>query len=166
MAKCAQAGSRAAGASAKRQTYAVWTKAFLDHLAETSNVTAAAKHAGVSTSTAYEAKRTKPEFNRKWRRALCEGYELLEMELLNRLRTGEIRNSVAKKGVRAFDNANAFRLLIAHRDEAGRQRAARDNEDAEAIIASIDAKLAKMRQRRLAAAAGQDTVVRNDADAK
>jgi hypothetical protein len=156
MAKCAQAASRAANASGKRQSYAGWSKTFLDSLAETSNVTASAKAAGIATSTAYEAKRTRPEFNRQWRRALCEGYELLEMELLNRLRTGEIRNSAAKKGVRAFDNANAFRLLIAHRDEAGRQRAARDNQDAEAIIASIDAKLAKMRQRQLAAAAGSD----------
>jgi hypothetical protein len=163
MAKRAQSSARAVSAC-KRQSYANWSKAFLDHLAATSNVTEAAKHAGVSTSTAYDAKRTRPEFNRQWRRALCEGYELLEMELLNRLRTGEIKNSIAKKGVRAFDNANAFRLLIAHRDEAGRQRATRDNEDADAIIASIDAKLAKMRQRRLAATAEDEA--RGDNDGK
>jgi phage terminase small subunit len=163
MAKRVPAPSRAAAPSAPRQPYAVWSRKFLDHLAETSNVTASAKVAGVSTGTAYEAKRTRPEFNRQWRRALCEGYELLEMELLDRLRTGEIRNSIAKRGVRAFDNANAFRLLIAHRDEAGRQRAARDNEDTDAIIASIDAKLAKMRQRQLAAAAESEAEAREAA---
>jgi hypothetical protein len=152
MAKRTGASPGAGGASGKRRSYANWSKAFLDKLAETSNVTAAAAAAGVAKSTAYDAKRTKPEFNRKWRLALCEGYELLEMELLNRLRTGEIKNSSAKKGVRAFDNATAFRLLIAHRDEAGQQRAMRDNEDAEAIFASIDSKLAKMRERQLAAA--------------
>jgi len=130
-----------------------WSKKFLAELAATSNVSAAARKAGIGTGTAYEARRSNPEFNRAWRQALCEGYDHLEMELLARLRGGEVKPAAgAKRGVRAFDNATAFRLLAAHRDSAARQRAVRNHEDAEAIIASINAKLEQMRQRRLAAA--------------
>ncbi|WP_374530620.1 hypothetical protein [Novosphingobium sp.] len=121
-------------------------------MAATSNVSAAARKAGISTTAAYEARRLNAEFNRAWQRALCEGYDHLEMELLHRLRSGEVKPATgARRGVRAFDNATAFRLLAAHRESAARQRAIRDNEDAEAIILSINAKLEKMRQRRLAA---------------
>ena len=79
------------------------------------------------------------------------GYDNLEMELLHRLRSGEIKPATgAKRAVRAFDNATAFRLLAAHRESAARQRAIRSNEDAETIVLSINAKLEKMRQRMLA----------------
>ena len=71
------------------------------------------------------------------------------MELLRRLRDGEIKPAAgAKKGTRTFDNATALRLLAAHRESAARQRAIRSNEDSEAIIQSINAKLETMRQRR------------------
>lgn len=128
-----------------------WSKPFLAELAATSNVSAAARKAAVSTSVAYEARRHNAEFNRAWQRALCEGYDHLEMELLRRLRDGEVKPAPgARRGVRAFDNATALRLLGAHREAAGRQRAVRSNEDAESIIHSINAKLEKIRQRRLA----------------
>ena len=58
--------------------------------------------------------------------------------------------------VRAFDNATAFRLLAAHREAAARQRAVRDNTDAEAIILSINAKLSAMRRRKLASSNDED----------
>jgi len=129
-----------------------WGEAFLRELAASSNVSAAARKAGVSTAAAYDARRASPDFNRKWQQALCEGYDHLELELLQRLREGEIRRAPgAKKGVRVFDNATALRLLAAHRQSAMRQRAIRDQEDTEAILQSIDAKLERMRQRRLAA---------------
>jgi hypothetical protein len=126
-----------------------WSKIFLGELAATSNVSAAARKAGISTTTAYEARRGNAEFNRAWQRALCEGYDHLEMELLHRLRNGEVKPATgAKRGIRAFDNAIAFRLLLAHKESAARQRAIRDNEDSEAIIQSINAKLEKIRERR------------------
>lgn len=128
-----------------------WSKVFLAELARTSNVTASATRARVVTSTVYEARRSKPEFNRAWQRALCEGYEHLEMELLHRLRIGEVKPaSSAKRGVRSFDNGIAFRLLLAHKDSVSRQRAIRDNEDSEAIVQAINAKLEKIRERRAA----------------
>lgn len=144
--------ARPAKAGGKAPTFATWSKLFLGQLATTSNVTAAAKAAGITTAQAYEARRTRAEFNRAWQQALCEGYDNLEMELLHRLRTGEVKPaSGAKRGVRSFDNANAFRLLAAHREAAARYRAIRSNQDADAIVQSINAKLELMRQRHLAA---------------
>lgn len=135
-----------------KSSFSRWSKPFLAELAATSNVTAAARAADIHTSTAYDARRSNPEFNRQWQRALCEGYDNLEMELLQRLRSGEVKPAAgAKRGARQFDNATAFRLLAAHRDSAARQRAVRDNDDTQAIITSINAKLDRMRQRRLSA---------------
>lgn len=148
----------AAPARARKAALPDWTPRFLAELANTSNVTAAAKAAKVATSMAYDLRRKNGEFNRRWQVALCEGYDNLEMELLHRLRAGEVRPSAgAKKGVRAFDNGTAFRLLAAHRESAARQRAIRDSEDSEAVLARINAKLERMRERTLAA-------TRTDAD--
>lgn len=139
-----------ARAARRPPRFAEWSATFLAELAATSNVSAAARKAGIGTSTAYEARRLRPDFNRKWMQALYEGYDHLEMELLCRLRMGEVKPAAgARKGVRTFDNATAFRLLAVHRETAARQRAIAENEDTEAILASIDAKLERMRQRRL-----------------
>lgn len=142
------------GEHASRPPFAKWSKAFLAALASTSNVSAAARAAGIGTSLAYDTRRSNPGFYRDWQQALCEGYDHLEMELLRRLREGEVKPAPgAKRGARAFDNATAFRLLAAHREAAARQRAIRSHEDAEAIVQSINAKLERMRQRLLAAPA-------------
>lgn len=152
MADKPQSRRAAAATPAKKNPFARWSRLFLNELAATSNVTAAARQAKITTASAYEARRAQPEFNRAWQRALCEGYDHLEMELLRRLRDGEIKPaSGAKRGVRTFDNATALRLLAAHREAAQRQRAVHSNEDSEAIIQSINAKLETIRQRRLAA---------------
>ena len=152
MADKAGSAPRRAKAAARGPTFAKWSKVFLAELAATSNIAAAARKAEVSTFLVYNARRTNPEFNRKWQQALSEGYDHLEMELLHRLRNGEIKPATgAKKGVRTFDNTTAFRQLAVHREAVSRSRAIRDNEDTEAILASIDAKLERMRQRWLAA---------------
>jgi len=142
-------------AKARRSSgVARWGRVFLAELAATSNVSAAARKAGVCTSVVYEARRADGEFYRQWQAALCEGYELLEMGLLQRLRDGEVKPAAgAKKGVRTFDNATALRLLAAHKDSTVRARAVRDQADSEAILDGINAKLERMRQRQLAARA-------------
>ena len=128
-----------------------WRKAFLAELAATSNVAASARKAEISTARAYELRRADPGFYREWQEALCEGYDHLEMSLLQRLREGEIKPaSGAKRGTRVFDNATALRLLIVHREAASRQRAIRENRNSEAILDAINAKIEKMRERRLA----------------
>ena len=139
-----------------RPCFADWSRLFLSELAATSNVSAAARKAEVSTFIVYETRRTNGEFNRNWQEALCEGYDHLEMSLLYRLRAGEIKPAAgAKRAVRQFDNATSLRLLTAHREAVARQRAMRDNEDADTILASINAKLERMRERSLAAAASE-----------
>ncbi len=152
MAETSRPGRRALFRAPSQPALPKWSRAFLSELAATSNIRAAARKAGIATSTAYDTRRSNPEFNREWQRALCEGYDHLEMELLHRLRTGEVKPvGGAKRGVRQYDNATAFRQLAAHREAAARQRALRDNEDEDAILASIDAKLDLMRERWLAA---------------
>lgn len=151
---------RGAGAPESRPapSFDQWSKEFLSELALSSNVSAAARAAGIATRAVYEARRSNPEFNRAWQQALCDGYDNLELDLLRRLREGEIKpRAGAKKGTRSFDNATAFRLLVAHRDSVARERALREDQDADAIIASINTKLELMRERSLAARAGSDT---------
>jgi hypothetical protein len=128
-----------------------WRKKFLTALAETSNVTASCERAKITPQHVYALRQDDPEFHRAWQVALCEGYDMLEMSLLGRLRGGEEDEGGASK--RKFDNATAFRLLAAHRETAVRQRALRDHDDAAAVRASIDAKLDEMRERVLAARA-------------
>jgi hypothetical protein len=134
-----------------------WRKAFLAELAATSNVTASAKAASVSTTRAYDARRKDAEFYRAWQEALCEGYEHLEMSLLQRLRDGEIKPAArAKKGTRVFDNANALRLLVAHRDSVSRQQGMRDNQDTSAILERINIRIDRMRATRIVEASAAD----------
>ncbi|MFA7587716.1 MAG: hypothetical protein WCY11_16220 [Novosphingobium sp.] len=153
MADPVQSGRRKRIAAVRQPSLPKWSKTFLSELAATSNVSAAARKAGIASSTAYDTRRANPEFNRHWQQALCEGYDHMELELLHRLRMGEVKPAAgAKKGVRTFDNTTAFRLLAAHRESVARQRAIRDNDDEDAILASIDAKLDRMRERWLAAA--------------
>ena len=49
-------------------------KAFLAHLAQTSNVSASAKAAGVTTSPVYDLRKKSADFCAKWLAALSEGY--------------------------------------------------------------------------------------------
>jgi hypothetical protein len=133
------------GAPAPRRRFGApknWREQFLACLAETSNVTAAAQCADISLSWVYKTKREDRGFAEAWLVALCEGYDHLEIELLFRLRTGESRDVPANK----YDNATALRLLLAHKDTRARFQAMQDNVTAEEIRASLDAKLARLRE--------------------
>ena len=119
-----------------------WQKTFLDHLAETSNVTASAKHAGTTTSIAYLHRRQDSRFARAWLLALYEGYIHLELEVLRRLREGDFHTGKNEK----YDFANAIRLLNAHRDTAAQAQAEQRNVSAAEVRASIDRKVEEIRQ--------------------
>lgn len=126
-----------------------WRAVFLGHLAETSNVSASACKAAILPSRAYEARRKDPRFYREWQEALCEGYEHLEMALLQRLREGEIKSAAgAKRGTRVFDNATALRLLVVHREAVSRQQALRQHRDSGAILERINQRIDRMREAR------------------
>lgn len=121
-----------------------WRRLFLDHLAESSNVSASAQKAGISVSRAYKVRREETEFARQWLAALAEGYLHLEMEVVRRLRVGDTK--VGDDG--KFDFANAIRLIAAHRDTMLRsgQSQVRDVSIAE-VRASIERKVEDIRQR-------------------
>lgn len=141
-----RAGATATRRPAKARISAKWRATFLAALADTSNVTAAAAAAGINPAHAYKIRRAEPAFAREWQAALCEGYDNLEMELLHRLRNGDEKAAADRK----FDNATALRLLAVHRESAARERAIRDNTDATAVRASLDAKLEEMREQVMA----------------
>ena len=133
-----------------------WRGFFLDKLAETSNISAAASFAGINPSRAYKVRREEPEFARQWYAALVEGYEHLELETLRRLREG-----VPADGPK-FDIANALRLLVMHREMVARERARIENADEASVLASLNAKLEAMRrnEQALATALDEDGVYR------
>jgi hypothetical protein len=57
---------------------------FLDHLAATCNVTAAAEVAGFSREAIYKRRRQDPGFAERWQAALEQGYARIEMALVRR----------------------------------------------------------------------------------
>ena len=65
---------------------AQWKRTFLEALAETSNVSASAERARISTREVYKHRREDREFAANWHSALYEGYVNLEMEVLGYLR--------------------------------------------------------------------------------
>lgn len=128
-----------------------WMPVFLAALAETSNVKRAARKAGVSTAVVYEARRRQREFARQWQAALSEGYDNLEMDLLGRLREGELKPPAgSKRSARNFDNNVALRLLIVHREAREREKGLQATVSAADVRASLDRKIASLRARVLA----------------
>lgn len=119
-----------------------WQKHFLDHLAESSNITESARMAGINPSRAYLVRRQDAAFARQWQAALWEGYLHLELEVLRRLREGDQTTATSDK----YDFANAIRLLTAHRENAAKAQAAQRNVSAAEVRASIDRKVEAIRQ--------------------
>lgn len=120
-----------------------WEPRFLSALAECSNVAVSAEAANITAGYVYKLRRTDPAFARKWRQALFEGYEHLEMETLCYLRGDSPPE-------RKFDVGNALRVLAAHSKAIAAERALRDDEDEQAVLDSIDRMLDEMRERSAA----------------
>ncbi len=120
---------------------------FLDELAETSNVAAAAAVADLPVSRIYRLRRSDADFARRWYAALAEGYDNLEMELLAHLRSGSEGGAPSPSGKGKFDTAAALRCLTAHRESVAREKGRRTLAEEAATIASINAKIDAMRAR-------------------
>ena len=129
-------------ASEARTRSVGWRTAFLEALAESSNVTASAIRANVPLRTVYKVRRADAAFAVEWQLALHEGYDMLEMELLGYLRDPQPE--------RKMDVAAAMRLLAAHRETVERRRALGAEEDEQALLESIDRFIDDMRERRTA----------------
>lgn len=137
---------KVSGANKGRSINTRWRDNFIQELARTSNVTKSAKAVGQTTSTVYRLRSSDPAFAHKWLNALWEGYVHLEMEVLRRLREGDLKTEDGDK----YDFANAIRLLSAHRDNAAEAQAARRNVSAAEVRASIDKKVEQIRSQVLA----------------
>lgn len=148
--ECMEGGGVPAGgamppANAMRHNSGNKRKRFLDALIATSNVSQAAKTAAIDLTRLYRWRRSDPGFAAQWRAALAEGYEHLEMEVLAYLRGTDPE--------RKLDVPNAIRLLAAHRKTVAEIRAFQEPEDEQAVLASIDDLIDRMR--REAAANGK-----------
>ncbi len=101
--------------------------AFLDHLAETSNVSLSAKRAGVSRSAVYRLRATCPAFSHGWQMAIATGYDELEFRMLKTARFGTIKpvkrpdGSIGK--ATEFDDAQGLKLLMAYKQSVEKARA-------------------------------------------
>ena len=122
-----------------------WRRAFLVALGQSSDIAFACKVAGVPVEFAHSARREELDFAIAWRRALLEGYENLELETLYFLRTGQPPHGEGK-----FDVMNAIRLIKGQAEVAARERAAREEDDEQDVLDSIDKLLDGMRERAAA----------------
>lgn len=129
-----------------------WPDIFINNLAETSNVKAAADAASVSQTLVYKKRRTDTDFARRWFEALAEGYDRLEMDLLERLRAGRIEDVDAEGNKRKFDVSTAFRCIAAHRDTVAREKGRRTLSQEATTMSAINAKIDALRAKEEAAA--------------
>lgn len=91
---------------------------FFDHLAATCNVRASAEAVGFTTFTVYRQKRLRPDFAAKWRAALIQGYEALEMELVRAaIDSLEGVEFEAERPIPKMSVEQAMNVLRAHRGE-------------------------------------------------
>lgn len=101
--------------------------AFLDHLAETSNVSVSAKRAGVSRSAVYRLRATCPAFSHGWQMAIATGYDELEFRMLKTARFGTIKPVKRPDGsigrATEFDDAQGLKLLMAYKQSVEKARA-------------------------------------------
>lgn len=107
----ARAAAKPASRPNKRQMMA-----FLDALAESSNITASARVAGLPANSFYRERRRNADFADQWHDALCEGFVRLEAELLAE---ALVQPSALVKDATLKARAQKYRLglalLAAHR---------------------------------------------------
>jgi hypothetical protein len=147
------AGLAVRGGAAPKATAARvrdWTPAmveqFVEVLADSCNVTLAARAIGRSMTNVYRHRSRDATFRRQWEQALAIGYSRLELMLLERALHGVEKIVVLKDGgqsvMRDFDNRAALALLRMHRDGvAGIEEPIAEQEYAEArdrILARIE----------------------------
>jgi hypothetical protein len=92
---------------------------FLTELAATANVSASARAAGMSEACVYRLRQRSPEFREAWSLALREGYEKLELMLLDRALNG-VEKPVWYGGkqvgsITEYSDRLALTLIAAHR---------------------------------------------------
>lgn len=137
-------------------------RVFLIHLAESSNISASAKAAGVERSAFYAEKRRLTSFAQAWQEALVEGYERIEADLLEEARTkatGNTGESTLK--ARAAKQKLQLALLAHHRaavknapDASPAKPKAPSTAETKILRAKLIAKLENMRAKIAQSEAG------------
>lgn len=128
-------------------------RAFLDHLAATSNVSVAAKRAGVSRSAVYRLRAISPAFSHGWQAAIATGYDELEFRMLKTARFGTLKPVKRPDGsigrATEYDDAQGLKLLMAYKAsvEKGRGDGAGDPMAAATARDQLAATLDQIRQR-------------------
>lgn len=122
--------AQAGAAKIKRRTAAKkvvgWTKEregrFFDAVAETCNVSLAARRAGVSVASAYARRRRHAGFAQRWEIAVDEAIMTLSMAIAERGLNG-VRDEpgTGTKGVRKFNEAAALGLIKIHHEARTRR---------------------------------------------
>ncbi len=129
-----------------------WTakkeRAFLGALADSCNVTIAAKVAGVSGSSIYLRRSNNAAFRRGWDHALAAGYAALELTMLERALHG-VEKTVELRGggtrvMREYSDRVGLTLLRMHRETAALAEENNQDETSEAAERII-ARLARLR---------------------
>lgn len=125
-------------------------KAFLAHLAQTANVSASAKVAGVTTKPVYDLPKKSPEFCDQWLGALREGYVRLEANLLAEALSppaGNMKDSTLKQ--KQLKTRIGMSLLAAHRNTVRgvEKPAPTRSRDPKEVRARLEKRFADMRKR-------------------
>ena len=151
----------------RRRSSRAWTKRrrtrFLDALAESCNVSAAARAAGMDRSSAYDLKDRDPEFQRGWGKALEQAHGALEWDLLRDAKEGSVRTEmtidpetgkpIKIKVTHNPDHRLGIRLYLSHKAEVAAFRvAAAVDQDRQAVAARVQARMEAVRALLLKAA--------------
>jgi hypothetical protein len=130
---------------------------FLEHLAETANVSASAEAARVPRRTIYYARAIDPEFAYEWDQALELGLDALEDEIVRRAKKG-VQRPVFYQGevcghVREFSDTLAMFILKSRRREVYGEhlRTQNDNRNLEMLTPEQQEQEARMLLQRMRA---------------
>ncbi|WCT73667.1 hypothetical protein PQ455_00090 [Sphingomonas naphthae] len=121
---------------------------FLAALVKTCNVSASARAAKVSEAHVYRQRAKSPEFRAAWGVALREGYARLELMMLERAISGQVKpvffGGKQIGEITEYSDRTALALLAAHRGAATGEAVV---EDDSAVKARLEAKFEEMGRR-------------------
>lgn len=134
-----------------------WTQAkadkFIEVLADSCNVSLAARAIKRSISNVYKQRTINATFRAAWDQALAIGYARLEMMMLERALHGVEKAVKLSNGesriMREYNDRVALALLRQHRDSVGAIESRLDEEDYQEACERIIDKLARLRERDL-----------------
>jgi hypothetical protein len=132
-----------------------WSQAmrdtFIEALADSCNVSLAARAIDRSISNVYKQRTTNADFRGAWDQALAIGYARLEMMMLERALHGVEKIVVLKSGeskvMREYPDRIALALLRLHRDNVSATNEGVDDEDYQEACARIIERLERLRER-------------------